>query len=513
MTEAAVLNHELVALRAGDQIGPYKILSLLGQGGMGSVFLARHGRLDRDVAIKVLRPDSDPSPTHIERFVREAKAAAAIRHPHVVDVYDVGAHRGALYMVMERLHGDPLSDVLEGRKKLSVEETLDVILPILDALDLVHDEGIVHRDVKPDNIFIVRGRRRTFPKLLDFGVSKVRAAADGPKLTGASALMGTPAYMAPEQIIEAREVDRRADLYSVCAIVFECVTGRRPFRAHTVFELLRQVVEEPAPRASSIEASIPAGLDEILAKGLAKRPDDRFASADELSRALVRFASAEARVLWGRDNPSVTTARAGSGARAATVAPRKPVPLGRSSATIDVDTVQAIDALFAKELDVAAKEADGLRAESPARQAIAGTSKQAPASRPTARALAIASGIAFVSITLVAAVGLRDRSATSPSQSPPLRSPPSTATPTIAVTAAAVDSGATLARAANAASPDAAALAALVDSSHERGRPRDPITPVTLRAAPRATVATPSRHTADAGHRPLRPHESVYAID
>lgn len=506
MTEPAE-SHALIALRAGDRIGAYKIVSLLGQGGMGAVFLARHERLDRDVAIKVLRPDSDPTATTIERFVREAKAAAAIRHPHVVDVYDVGAQNGALYMVMERLHGDPLSDVIEGRKKLSIEETLDVILPILDALDMVHDEGIVHRDVKPDNIFVVRGKRRMFPKLLDFGISKVRVSEDGQKLTGASALMGTPAYMAPEQVLEAREVDRRADLYSICAVIFECITGRRPFKSHAVFDLLRQVVDEPAPRASSIEPSIPAGLDEILAKGLAKSPDDRYASAHDLSRALVRYASAEARVLWAREDPTVTTARSGTGAAPAAVAPvGKSVPLGRSGvATIDADTAMAIDQMLAKKPARVASPTVDPQPPTPAtpREQAASHFRTTPSTR---RSVVFAAGALALLITVIAARGaMRPRvAAVSPGNQATIAasarpSEPVQRTPIV--------------NAANPANPvnpsNLARPEAIQPASHNAAGPT--VVLPSGRTPTRPAHTTTSRQ--DAGHRGARPHESVYAID
>ncbi|MBL8679895.1 MAG: protein kinase [Myxococcales bacterium] len=507
-------SHALIALRPGDRIGAYKILSLLGQGGMGAVFLARHERLDRDVAIKVLRPDSDPTQSSIERFVREAKAAAAIRHPHVVDVYDVGAEQGALYMVMERLHGDTLADVLEGRKKLSIEETLDVILPILDALDMVHDEGIVHRDVKPENIFIVRGRRRLFPKLLDFGISKVRVG-DGQKLTGASALMGTPAYMAPEQVLEAREVDRRADLYSVCAVIFECVTGQRPFKSRAVFDLLRQVVDEPAPRASSIEPSLPPGLDEILARGLAKKPEDRFASAEDMSRALVRFAGAEARVLWAREEPTVRTARDGTGVSTpAPLALSKSIPLGRSGvAAIDAETAAVIDEMLAKMPTKLASVSPEPGTPAPA---------QARPTRSTQKYAVV--GAVALSLVAVVAVAVGARASLRPTAA----NPTPVATPNVARAATSPPSNARQAppsvaqqalpsprvepEVSAAPRPAAAPSEAHIHSTGvANAGASSPAPSVAPHAGTRATHGAASRQ--DAGHRAVRPHESVYAID
>ncbi len=217
-------------LTAGSSLAQYKIIDLLGEGGMGAVYEALDESLDRHVAIKTLLSEVAQDPESRKRFFREGKAAAKLRHPHVVEVYGVGIEDEIPYLVMELLDGESLAALLDREKKLRSERAIDILVPVMSALVVAHQEGVIHRDLKPDNIFLQKTRAKTVvPKLLDFGISKVTGAHNS-RITHTSALMGTPYYMAPEQARGSKEVDPKIDQWAMGVILYESLAGERPIQ-------------------------------------------------------------------------------------------------------------------------------------------------------------------------------------------------------------------------------------------------------------------------------------------
>jgi len=258
---------------------------------MGVVYAAEHTVMGRKAVVKMLRPHLSSDKEIVKRFFNEARAAASIRHPGIVDVYDVGYHDdGAAYIVMDRLEGESLAQRKRRMGTLGVDESVALMRQVLGALSAAHDKGIVHRDLKPDNIFVVAdpdlptGERA---KILDFGIAKL-AGEDGSHgvTTQTGAMMGTPVYMSPEQCRGAGEVDHRTDLYAVGVILFELLCGRPPFVAKAPGELLVAHMRDEPPTMRSLVPELPQELDDIVLTLLAKDPDQRFASCDALLQAL-----------------------------------------------------------------------------------------------------------------------------------------------------------------------------------------------------------------------------------
>jgi serine/threonine-protein kinase len=267
--------------------GRYAIEAVLGAGGMGIVYRARHVAIQKALAVKVLRADFARDVEMTQRFVREARAASAIGNPHIVDISDFGVlPDGSTYFVMEYPEGQPLGALLHRGGPIPVPRLLRIAEQCTDALAAAHRRGIVHRDLKPDNVFVVnRGSVTDFVKILDFGIAKV--SSGGEKLTRFGAIFGTPHYMSPEQAT-GLPVDHRSDIYSFGVILHEMASGEIPFDAETMMSLLGKQINEPARplRERFPERDLPAGLDAIVMKCLAKRPDERFASMEELHEAL-----------------------------------------------------------------------------------------------------------------------------------------------------------------------------------------------------------------------------------
>jgi predicted Ser/Thr protein kinase len=267
--------------------GRYALERLLGKGGMGLVFAARHVAVNRAVAVKVLRPEYARSDEAVARFHREAKAAAAVGSPHIVEVLDFGfSEEGGAYLTMELLVGEDLAELVRREGALDPARVVGIVRQVAAALAAAHARGIVHRDLKSGNVFVERGDR---VKVLDFGVSKVLDAGDGAgHETLQGAVIGTAHYMAPEQASDGRNVDARADLYSLGCIAFELLTGELPFRGATPVEVLYKQAHESPRRPSALRSGIPRSLDALvlalLAKDRGARPRDARAVIDALDQ-------------------------------------------------------------------------------------------------------------------------------------------------------------------------------------------------------------------------------------
>jgi serine/threonine-protein kinase len=269
----------------------YRVETTLGFGGMGLVIAARHLQLDERVAIKLLRDDVTLDAEHIERFLREAQAAVRLKSEHVARIQDVGTlPDGKPYMVMELLEGLDLGRILQDQGQLAGAEAVDLVLQACDALAEAHSLGIIHRDIKPTNLFVTH-RRDGSPllKVLDFGISKAQSTAEL-SLTQTSSMLGTPAYMSPEQMRSARNADARSDIWSLGTVLYELVEGTTPFTAGNFAELCVAVATEP-PRPMTHAPE----LDPVVARTLAKSADDRFPSIADLALALEPFSSDPAR--------------------------------------------------------------------------------------------------------------------------------------------------------------------------------------------------------------------------
>jgi serine/threonine protein kinase len=274
--------------------GRYRVRGILGEGGMGTVFEAEHIALGRSVAVKVLHATQAAKKGAIRRFHQEARAAGAIGHPNICGVIDLGTlDDGSPYIVMERLVGETLADRVAAEAGLPFEDVIDILIQVLSGLVAAHQQQIVHRDIKPENIFLTqRVGCPPIVKLLDFGISKMTGAPAGGArqedlaLTRTGMVMGTPYYMAPEQARGERDLDARVDLYACGVILYEALTGRRPFTALNYNALLVQILSGAPRPASELRPALPAGFDAVIAKGMARQREDRYATASDFQRDL-----------------------------------------------------------------------------------------------------------------------------------------------------------------------------------------------------------------------------------
>jgi serine/threonine protein kinase len=285
----------------------YRVERTLGEGGMGLVVSATHMGLEQEVAIKFLLPDAIRSDVAVERCLREAKVAAKIRSDHVARVYDVGtldASKGSVpYIVMEHLEGNDLRQLIDRDGALSLEEACEIILQACEGLAQVHAEGIVHRDLKPSNLFVTRKADGSpAVKLLDFGISKLTVAGEGtgdPALTSTATIMGSPAYMSPEQLKSTKEVDGRTDVWSLGAVFYEALTGAPVFRGETLPQVCAMIASEDPIPPSARRADVPEDLERAILRSLDKDPATR-ASLVDLARATARYAPDRAKASLGR---------------------------------------------------------------------------------------------------------------------------------------------------------------------------------------------------------------------
>ena len=280
-----------MALAAGTRLGPYEILSPLGAGGMGEVYRARDAKLGRDVAIKVLPSAFASDPERLARFEREAKAVAALSHPNILAIFDFGDQGGTAYAVTELLEGETLRDRL-ATGPLPVRKALEVAVQIARGLGAAHDKGIVHRDLKPENVFVTKDGH---VKILDFGLARVGGPVQGDSgktmttppegATGPGVVLGTVGYMSPEQV-RGNPADHRSDLFSLGAILYEMVSGRRAFQRDTAAESMTAILKEEPPEFQAVGKPVPLALDRVIRRCLEKSPEERFQSARDLAFAL-----------------------------------------------------------------------------------------------------------------------------------------------------------------------------------------------------------------------------------
>ncbi|MBU0479708.1 MAG: protein kinase [Proteobacteria bacterium] len=265
------------------KLGKYTIQSVLGQGAMGIVYKGFDPIIERTVAIKAIRKDAfrkEEMKPVLARFQREAQAAGRLTHPGIVTVYEYGEDGDNAFIAMEYVPGRELDDFLDKKERFSVSTVIDIVTQLLDALIYSHAQGVVHRDIKPENIILLDSGRI---KIMDFGIAKIESST----LTQFGDVFGTPSYMSPEQF-SGQPVDNRSDLYSTGVILYHLLTGEKPFHGDSITSIMHRVMTTEAPLASDINLQVPSFLDGILQKALAKKPGQRFQSAEEFKAALIQ---------------------------------------------------------------------------------------------------------------------------------------------------------------------------------------------------------------------------------
>ncbi|PYQ62649.1 MAG: hypothetical protein DMF58_01145 [Acidobacteria bacterium] len=268
---------------SSEILGNYRLIDRLGAGGMGEVWRAEDTRLMRQVAIKILSERIANDPEWKARFLREARTIAQMNHPNIATIYSIEQEADKLFIAMELVEGESLATVL-AHGALEPVEAVRIIRQVAEALAEAHDKGIVHRDVKPDNVIV--GKRGV--KVLDFGIAKQIIATTGtPTLTQAGLIVGTPFYMSPEQAL-GRPVDTRSDLFSLGVVLYEALAGKRPFEGESVTETMMNIIMQEPPELTTVAPKVPAALVEIVARALQKKPERRYGSAGEMVDALSR---------------------------------------------------------------------------------------------------------------------------------------------------------------------------------------------------------------------------------
>jgi serine/threonine-protein kinase len=270
--------------------GKFRIVKNIGIGGMGAVYEIRHELTKHRRALKLLHRQLTGERQAVDRFLQEASAAGRIENDHIAETFDAGwLSTGEPYLVMEYLEGRALDAWLADGGALDAEEALRVVAQACRGAHAAHQAGIVHRDLKPENLFVVDRDGEPFVKILDFGIGKFEDARAVSRATQEGAFMGTPFYMSPEQFLDGRAVDARSDVYSLGVILFECITGAHPYPCETLAHLATKIMAEEPPPPSSLRPGLPAGIDVILSRALAKRPEERFATAEAMAEAIERL--------------------------------------------------------------------------------------------------------------------------------------------------------------------------------------------------------------------------------
>ncbi|MBX3270133.1 MAG: protein kinase [Sandaracinaceae bacterium] len=281
-------------LGPGALVGRYRIERVLGRGGTGVVYEAVHEELGRRVALKCLFPHVAVQPIQVQRLFREAQIAARVEHPNVVTVLDGGRHGDTFYLAMERLEGRTLADWLTAERR-TVAEIVALLAQVMDGVAAVHAVGVVHRDLKPENVFLCAPPddplHAGIPKVLDFGVSKLKEPGpNAGKLTAVGTVMGTPYYMAPEQVLDTSAVDQRADVYSLGVMLYEALAGQLPYPGNGMIEIFTQAQEGAAPPLRALRPAVPPGLAALVARAMSPEAGQRFASVAEMRAALAALA-------------------------------------------------------------------------------------------------------------------------------------------------------------------------------------------------------------------------------
>ena len=298
MTEPAAARE----LQPGASFGRYVILRKIGAGGMATVYEARHVDLHKRVALKTLHPWHALRLDVVQRFMLEGRAASRLAHQHVVGISDIGVEQGVPFMALDLLLGEELASLLDRDGALPLDRVAAVMLPVISAVAAAHEAGVLHRDLKPDNIFLAwRRPHGEHPVLLDFGISKIDAGPATP-LTAAGEVLGTPPYMSPEQVLRGMaSFDERSDQYALGVMLYECAAGVLPFRHEAIEALMVAVARGGAPPPSSHAPSLPPAFDALVARAMSLAPERRFSSVLALGRALLEFAGPHARALWATE--------------------------------------------------------------------------------------------------------------------------------------------------------------------------------------------------------------------
>jgi serine/threonine-protein kinase len=307
-------------LSPGSRLGKYQVVRLLGAGGMGAVYEAVHLAIGKKVAIKIMSAELAANPDARARFLREAQLTSRVRHPHAVDVTDVGSEGGKTFLVMELLEGEDLASFIQWRGRLPFEQAADIMLPVLAAVAAAHDENIIHRDLKPQNIFLSQTRDWAIvPKVVDFGISKgprdaPLAVAPAPVLSPVVkttvGLMGSLGYIAPEQIAGTRTPSAASDQYALGIILHECVTGRQAFPGDDVAKVLGDILDGRRTPAGDLRLDLPEGFERIIDRATSRDPAARFPSVRAMGEALLAFASPKAVLTWASTFGGVETSSA-----------------------------------------------------------------------------------------------------------------------------------------------------------------------------------------------------------
>lgn len=296
-------------LAAGTYLGKYQVVRLIGEGGMGAVYEGIHVAIGKKVAIKIMSPVLAANPDALARFLREAQLTSRVRHPHAVDVTDIGSEAGLPFLVMEFLEGEDLASFIQWRGRLPLQQAADIMLPVAAAVAAAHDEGIIHRDLKPHNIFLSQTRDGTIvPKVVDFGISKgfedPQPTADftpvmTPVVQTTVGLMGSLGYLSPEQLVGTRTASVASDQYGLGIILYECVTGRPAFATDdAVTNIFGNIVNGKVLPADELRPDLPEGLQRIIDRATSRDPAARFPSVRALGKALLAFASPKAALTW-----------------------------------------------------------------------------------------------------------------------------------------------------------------------------------------------------------------------
>jgi serine/threonine protein kinase len=294
--------------------GKYRIDEKLSEGGMGTVYKGTHVLMDKTVAIKVLRPSLAADEKIVARFSREARAASRISHPHAISVTDFGEdENGIVFLVMEYLDGETLKDLIRREGPMPLHRVVEIIKQVGEALNAAHEQGVVHRDLKSDNIMLLNTMNTDYAQVLDFGIAKIteREGEYHPGLTAPDLVIGTPQYMSPEQCSQSPDIDARSDIYSLGVIIYEMLVGHVPFTGESPTAIMMKHLQQPAPSVLAERSDLPAAVGRVVALALEKLPQSRYASANDLVEDLTIAAGMEPAVARPNSKPLVVPTGSG----------------------------------------------------------------------------------------------------------------------------------------------------------------------------------------------------------